>query len=56
MSAIKLFQDEVITLEKAAKLAELSIESFIDQLGQLKIPVVNYSSAELEQELKYFCK
>jgi predicted HTH domain antitoxin len=52
--AIKLFQDQVVTLEKAAKLAGLNMESFIDKLGQLAIPVVDYSSDELEQELKRF--
>ncbi|KTC65532.1 Uncharacterized small protein (plasmid) [Legionella adelaidensis] len=52
--AIKLFKDEILTLEKAAKVAELSVESFIDKLGQLGISVVNYSEEDLEQELKDF--
>ncbi len=52
--AIKLFQDETISLEKAAKLANLDMEVFIKKLGYLGIPVVNYSTDELEQELKDF--
>lgn len=52
--AIKLFKDETITLEKAAKVSGLNMEIFIERLGQLGIPAVNYSSNELEQELKDF--
>lgn len=52
--AIKLFKDEIITLEKAAKVAGLNMEIFIEKLGQLGIPTVNYSADELGQELKDF--
>lgn len=52
--AIKLFQDETITMEKAAKLAGLNIETFIEKLGKLRIPTVNYSTNELDQELEDF--
>jgi len=52
--AIKLFKDEIITIEKAAKIAGISMESFIEKLGQLGVPVVNYSADELDQELKNF--
>ena len=52
--AIKLFTDETVTLEKAAKVAGLNMETFIEKLGQLGVPVVNYSANELEQELKDF--
>ena len=52
--AIKLFQDETVSLEKAAKIAGLNMESFIEKLGQLGIPTVNYSADELDQELKHF--
>jgi prevent-host-death family protein len=37
--AIKLYKEEVLTLEKAAKLAGSTIESFIEKLGQLGIPI-----------------
>jgi antitoxin (DNA-binding transcriptional repressor) of toxin-antitoxin stability system len=52
--AIRLYQDDTITLEKAAKVAGVSIEDFIDKLGKLGIPVVRYSADELDQELKNF--
>lgn len=52
--AIKLYQEEVLTLGKAAKLAGQSIEGFIERLGKLAIPVVHYSPIEIDQELKDF--
>lgn len=52
--ALKLFKAEIVTIEKAAKLAGLNIESFIEKLGQLGIPSVKYSADELDQELKNF--
>ena len=50
--AVKLFDSEVVSLGKAAKLAGMSQSEFIDHLGALKIPVVQYSTDELESELK----
>lgn len=52
--AIKLFDDEIISLGKAAKLAGMSQSEFIDQLGALKIPVVRYGPDELDQEVLAF--
>lgn len=52
--AIKLYEEGTITLEKAAKLADLSIESFIEKLGKLGIAAVNYPVDEIEKELKDF--
>lgn len=52
--AIKLYREEAISLGKAAKLAGLSLNSFIDKLGKYGIPVVNYSAKDLEQEIKDF--
>ena len=52
--AVKLFEDEIVTMEKATKIANLSIESFIDTLGQLGIPAVSYPAEDLEQEIKDF--
>ncbi len=52
--AIKLYKEETLTLGKAAKLAGHSIESFVEKLGHLGIPIVNYSSKELDKELKDF--
>ena len=52
--AVKLYQDEVVTLEKAAKLAGQSVEWFIEKIGKLGIPAVRYSVDELHMELKDF--
>lgn len=49
--AVKLFDDEVISLGKAAKLAGMHQSEFINHLGALKIPVVRYEKEELDQEL-----
>lgn len=52
--AIKLYKEEALTLEKAAKLAGQSLESFIEKLGSLGIPVVHYSATEIKKELDEF--
>lgn len=52
--AVKLYKEEALTLGKAAKLAGQSLESFIERLGKLGIPVVDYSPDEIDKELKDF--
>jgi prevent-host-death family protein len=52
--AIKLFKEDAITLEKAAKIAGVHLEIFIERLGQLGIPAVDYPVHELSKELKDF--
>ena len=52
--AVRLFDDEVVSLGKAAKLAGMPQSEFIDHLGALKIPVVRYGKEELQQELEAF--
>jgi len=52
--AVKLFDGEVVSLGKAAKLAGMSQSEFIDHLGVLKIPVVRYEQDELEREVAAF--
>ena len=49
--AIKLYEVGRLTLGQAAKLAEISKRAFIEMLGQYHVPVFNYSSEELEQEI-----
>ncbi len=49
--AIKLFQEGAISLGKAAKLAQLDYESFVDKLTALGIPIVDYPSEELDTEV-----
>jgi len=52
--ATKLFDEEAISLGKAARLAGMSLPDFIDHLGRLHIPVARPRPGELEQELKPF--
>ena len=50
--AVHLFSQGVVTLGKAARLAEMPLEMFIQKLGHLGIPAVDYDPSELDQELK----
>jgi len=52
--AIKLFDEETISLGKAARLANMSHSAFIDLLGSMHIPVARYEPGELEKELENF--
>lgn len=52
--AIKLYKEETLSLEKAAKLAGTTVETFIEKLGQLGIPTVSYSADEIEKEITDF--
>ena len=50
--AVSLFKSGDLPLGLAAKLARIPYADFIDYLGELKIPVINYDATELESELK----
>ena len=50
--ALHLFQSGQVTLSQAAKIAALSIESFLDLLGGFNIPAVDYPAEDLEAELE----
>ncbi|MCK5152823.1 MAG: type II toxin-antitoxin system prevent-host-death family antitoxin [Spirochaetales bacterium] len=50
--AIKLFENRLITLSKAAKIASLSMEEFIDLMQETGISVVDYSPDDLDDEMK----
>ncbi len=50
--ACRLFADNVLSLGKAARLANLPVESLIECLGAMGIPAVNYSADDLDQELE----
>ena len=52
--AVKLYRDDVCSIEKAAKLAGESFESFIQKLGDLGVPVVQYDIDDVKKELKDF--
>ena len=50
--ALHLFQSGQVTLSQAAKIAALSIESFLELLGEFNIPAVDYPAEDLEAELE----
>ncbi|MBI4754971.1 MAG: UPF0175 family protein [Betaproteobacteria bacterium] len=51
--AVGLFDREQVSLGIAARIAGLSIEEMIDELGRRLIPVVRYRAEEFEEEMKY---
>ena len=52
--AVRLFDEESISLGKAARLAVMSVAEFMDHLAQLHIPVARPRPGELESELASF--
>jgi antitoxin (DNA-binding transcriptional repressor) of toxin-antitoxin stability system len=52
--AIKLFDEESISLSRAAKLAGLSVSEMIDMLGRHSVAVIRSTEEELERELADF--
>ncbi len=52
--AMKLYKEDVLTLGKAARLANLTVEAFLEKLGAWGIPSVRYSPQELDEELYFF--
>ena len=52
--AVWLYERDIISLGRAAKVAGLSLGEFIDRLAALKIPVVRYSPQELARETAEF--
>jgi len=49
--ACRLFAEKTISLDRAAKLARLSVEAFIERLGAMGIPAVDYPPEEIDDEL-----
>ena len=52
--AIRLYEQETVSLGKAAQIAGVSVSEFIDHLGSRRIPVVRYSPEKLMQQLAAF--
>ncbi len=50
--ALHLFEAGQVSLAQAAKIASISIEEFIELLGQAGIPAVDYDPAELAEEVE----
>jgi predicted HTH domain antitoxin len=50
---VKLFETGKLSVGQAAKMAGYSKPTFIELLGKLGVPVIDYPSEELEQEMNY---
>ncbi len=50
--AVKLYEDGVLTLSKAAALARMPVETFLTKLARLGVVVVDQSAEELDADLK----
>lgn len=48
---LKLFETGKLSLGQAAKLAGYSKRTFIELLGKMGVPVINYPAEELEREI-----
>lgn len=52
--AVKLFDEEVVSMGLAAKLAEMTLAEFMEECAARDVPVVRYEPKEVEQEVKVF--
>ena len=51
--AAKLFEDGVLTLAAAAKIAQMPIETFLEKISILGVITVDYDEGELDEELAW---
>ena len=49
---LHLFQEGRLTLSRAARMAAVSVEEFLDLLNEFEIPAVDYSPQDLDEELE----
>ena len=49
--AVKLFEEGVVSLVKAARLAKMPVEDFMNALASLGVAVVDQSSEELNSDI-----
>ena len=49
--AIKLFEIHLVSLEKAADIADHPLDTFIEILSQKNIPVIDYPLADLNEDI-----
>jgi predicted HTH domain antitoxin len=49
--AVKLFDEDVLSLREGARMARLSLSEFMSACGARGVPVVRYPVSELEMEL-----
>ena len=50
--ALHLFEKKIVTLAKAAKIANLPIDQFMDLLSEAGLEAVNYPPEELDEEMQ----
>ena len=50
--ALQLFEQRQLTLSQAARVADLSVEDFMDLLGHMGVAAVDYPPSELEDEYR----
>ena len=50
--ALHLFEQGQLTLAQAAKVASVSVEDFMQVLGEAGVTAVDYPPSELEDELR----
>lgn len=50
--AVKLFEDGVLTLAKASKVAKMPLASFMEKLAELDVVVVDQTREELLEDLE----
>ena len=50
--ALELYREGVVTAARAARLANMHVAEFLEEVSHLEIPVVDYSPEELVEELK----
>ena len=50
--AIRLVEQELVPLSRAAKIARVSVEEFMEILGQADVDAVTYSPDELDKEME----
>lgn len=49
--AVKLFDDDVVSLRQGAKLAGMTLDEFMSECSGRNVPVVRYPPEELDREL-----
>ncbi len=50
--ALALFENGLISMKKAARLAELTLDRFMDVLAEANVPAVDYPPEELAAEME----
>ncbi|HMV41456.1 MAG TPA: UPF0175 family protein [Leptospiraceae bacterium] len=54
MAAIKMFELNKLSSGKAAELAGMTRVQFLDVCGSYKVPVIDFTQQELENEIELF--